>query len=181
MQISNNTSPAFGSIQAGITRMDNYQKKVCDTFFRGIKYSEKYSKYAEEDIDVYVLPSKTADIEVRYMDPYSGKFFRDGEGKIIKQPLLYITREGFWRFTDNVIDTLKKITEGAIKRPKPNIHKVIMADTEMAKLNPYKADDELYNLAQDLVKEGLTQKDAEKIIYQEYVNSYHIGNKDADF
>ena len=80
MRISNNTSPAFGSIQAGITKMDNYQKKVCDTFYRGIKYSEKYSKYTEEDIDIYVLPSKTADIEIRYMDPYSGKFFKDEEG-----------------------------------------------------------------------------------------------------
>ncbi len=181
MRISNNTSPAFGSIQAGITKMDNYQKKVCDTFYRGIKYSEKYSKYTEEDIDIYVLPSKTADIEIRYMDPYSGKFFKDEEGKIIKQPLLYITREGFWRFTDNVIETLKKITEGAIKRPKADIHKVLTNDTEMVKLNPNKAEDELYSFAEDLVKEGVSQKDAEKIIYQRYVNSYHINNKDADF
>lgn len=181
MRISNNTSPAFGSIQAGITKMDNYQKKVCDTFYRGIKYSEKYSKYSEEDIDIYVLPSKTADIEIRYMDPYSGKFFKDEEGKIIKQPLLYITREGFWRFTDNVIETLKKITEGAIKRPKADVHKVIMGDTTMAKINPDKADDELYDMVQNLMKDGVSQKDAEDIVYNHYVGTYRIGNKDADF
>ena len=125
-------------------------------------------------------PKRVAEIN-NICDKLNSKFFKDEEGKIIKQPLLYITREGFWRFTDNVIETLKKITEGAIKRPKADIHKVLTNDTEMVKLNPNKAEDELYSFAEDLVKEGVSQKDAEKIIYQRYVNSYHINNKDADF
>lgn len=181
MHISNNTSPSFGSIQVGITKMNEYQRAVSDNFYRGIKYSKEYAKYAEEDVDVYVLPSKTADIEVRYMDPYSGKFFKGDDGKVISQPLLYITKEGFWRFTDNVIETLKKIMEGAIKRPKADVHKVIMGDTTMAKINPDKADDELYDMVQNQMKDGVSQKDAEDIVYNHYVDTYRIGNKDADF
>ena len=53
MQVTNNTSPSFGSIQVNISKMNNYQRGVSNKLFRAIKYSENYSPIAEKDVDIY--------------------------------------------------------------------------------------------------------------------------------
>ena len=184
MQISNTTSPSFGSIQVALSKMNNSQRDISDKFYRAVKYSDDYITYADNDIDIYVLPSKDkkADVEIRFMDPYSGRFYRGENGKIIKHPLKYDYSDKFWDFTDNVIANFKKIATGAIKRPTANIHNVIMGKTEMAKLNPDKADDIMYEYTKELMEDCFyTQKEAENVAFEQYKNQYHINNKDADF
>ena len=82
MQISNNNSTSFGSIQVQISKMNINQRCISDRLFNSLKYSEKYSKLTSdirsgEDLDIYMLPKGKRGIEVRFMDPYSGIFVRD--------------------------------------------------------------------------------------------------------
>ncbi len=183
MQVTNNTSPSFGSIQVNISKMNNYQRGVSNKLFRAIKYSENYSPIAEKDVDIYFLPSKGDDIEVRFMDPYSGRFFRDKDNKIIRQQVGYSGKGNkFWNLADSVIENFRKMVTGEIERPKANVHKVVIGETEMTRINPAKTDEDVYEHAQSLMKElDYTQEEAEQSAFEQYKHLYHIDNKDADF
>ena len=182
MQVTNNTSPSFGSIQVALSKMDKNQRGESDKLYKAIKYDDKYSPLAEKDVDIYILPSKTSHIEVRYMDPYSGKFYRKENGEIIKHHLKYLSVDKFWEFVDKVVNTYCTAAKEEIKRPEANIHNVIMGNTEMTKINPQKTDDILYSYTQDLMKNcGFTQKEAEDFVFDQYTQLYHTNNKDADF
>jgi len=91
MQISNNNSLSFGSIQVNLTKMNPSQRRISDRLFNSLKYSDKYSKMTSEvrpgeDLDIYMLPKKGKGIEIRFLDPYSGEFVRD-KNKIIRNEL----------------------------------------------------------------------------------------------
>ena len=184
MQISNNVSPSFGSIQVAYSQMNSYQRNVSEKFFRAVKYSDEYAPYVDKDVDIYVLPSKNknADVEILFMDPYSGRFYRGKNGKIIKRPLKYADNDRFWNFTDKIIEEFKKMAMGAIKRPTADIHKVVMGKTEMTKLNPDKKDESVYAYAKALINScNFTKEEAENAAYEDYISLYHQNNKDADF
>ena len=182
MQISNNLSPSFGSIQVNVSEMNREQRGKSDAVFRTLKYSDRYQPLEHQDVDIYLLPNKKHKnmIDVRYMDPYSGEFIRNNQNKIINQTLKASNMDSIGYFADHVIDTLAKIVKGVYHRPNINVRNVVDGNTTMAKINPDKFEDlsEYIEEWQDL---GYTQQEAEKTVVDQYCNSYHLDNRDADF
>lgn len=184
MQISNNNSLSFGSIQVNITRMTPGQRRISDRLFNSLKYSDKYSKLttekrAGEDLDIYMLPRNGRGVEIRFIDPYSGNFVRDNN-KIIKEELYGTLSDKVERITDKIIDTYEKIVNGVIKRPKEDVSKFIKGDTSMHRINPDKAEDLSESIA-EYKRIGYSPSEAEEQAFEQYKNLYHVKNKDADF
>ena len=184
MEIRNNVSTNFKSIQVGLSKMTSNQRRISDRLFRTIKYSEKYSKMtgmeANNDLDIYMLGKPGKGVEVRFMDPYSGNFVRGEDGKIIRTHLGSLVNEKVEAVADAVIDTYKKIIDGVIKRPKEDVSKMINGKTEMARINPAKQED-FYSKAKQYKDLCCTQQEAEEQAFEEYKSLYHVDNKDADF
>ena len=187
MQISNNNSLAFGSIQVNLTKMTPGQRRVSDRLFNSLKYSEKYSKLtadkrAGEDLDIYMLPKSghRNGINILFMDPYSGDYVRDNNDKIIKEELFSTVCEQVEKITDNIVDTYEKIVKGVFARPKEDVSKFIKGETEMHMINPEKSKD-LSESVRDFRRLGYPKTDAEEQAFEQYKNLYHIDNKDADF
>ena len=184
MQISNNNSLSFGSIQVNLTKMNPSQRRISDRLFNSLKYSDKYSKMTSEvrpgeDLDIYMLPKKGKGIEIRFLDPYSGEFVRD-KNKIIRNELYGTISDKVESITDKILDTYEKIVNGAISRPKEDISKFVKEKTEVHRINPAKAED-LSERVNEYRRIGYSQSEAEEQAFEEYKNLYHIDNKDADF
>lgn len=180
MQISNNNSPSFGSIQVRLSRMNRHQTGLSDRLFDTIKYAEKYQKLSGEDLDIYMLPAKSSkEIEIRFMDPYSGMFVRNEKGKIIKETLRSGMAEKIEGVADKVMETYKKIVDSVIPRPKEDLYKVISGKTEMATMNPTKYDD-FFNDINNWKRLGMSQEDAEELAFNQFKGLYHIDNMDAN-
>ncbi len=181
MEISNNMSPSFGSIQVGLSKMNRNQRAISDRLFNTIKYSEKYSKISNGNLDIYMLPGKHSnEVEVRIMDPFSGNFIRNKDGKILKESLWGRVSEKVEAVTDKIIESYKKVLDGVIGRPKENIQNMVSGKTEMARVNPAKHDD-LYEGIESWKKLGYSEEDAQVQAFEEYKSLYHVDNKDADF
>lgn len=181
MQVMNNNSPSFGSIQVAISRMNSRQRGLSDKLFRTIKYTESYNDLSSEALDIYMLPGKkNGDIQVRFMDPYSGKFVRNSKGQIINKILASAKSEKVEEVADKIIDTFKKIINNTIERPRAVISDVINNNTEMAKINSDKSVD-VSDTLKNLRKLGYTKKEAEEAAYEEYKSLYYLDNFDADF
>lgn len=183
MQISNNNSQTFGSIQVRLSHMNRNQRCISDRLFNSIKYDNKYSKLtsnvrAGEDLDIYMLP-KGKGIEIRFMDPYSGNFVRE-DNVIVRENLLSVLSDRVESATDKIVDLFEKIKNGVIKRPKENISKFVNEETDMHRVNPAKAED-LSEAISEYRNIGYSQEDAEVQAFEEYKSLYHIDNKDADF
>lgn len=184
MQISNNNSLSFGSIQVNLTKMTPSQRRISDRLFNSLKYNETYSKLtsdirAGEDLDIYMLPKKGKGIEIRFLDPYSGEFVRD-KNKMIRNELYGTISDKVESITDKILDTYEKIVNGAISRPKEDISKFVKEKTEVHRINPAKAED-LSERVNEYRRIGYSQSEAEEQAFEEYKNLYHIDNKDADF
>ena len=188
MQISNNNSTSFGSIQVQISKMNINQRCISDRLFNSLKYSEKYSKLTSdirsgEDLDIYMLPKGKRGIEVRFMDPYSGIFVRDkyiNTYRLIKEELYSTLNEQVESAADKIVNIYEKIVNGTIKRPKEDIGRIIKGDTEMCKINPDKAED-FTDLVKSYERMGSSRSQAEEQAFEEYKALYHVKNKDADF
>ena len=183
MQISNNNSQTFGSIQVRLSHMNRNQRCISDRLFNSIKYDNKYSKLtsnvrAGEDLDIYMLP-KGKGIEIRFMDPYSGNFVRK-DNVIVRENLFSVISERVESVTDKVVSLYEQIKNGVIPRPKENISKFIKGETELDAINPAKKED-LYEPIQEFKRCGFSQKEAEEQAFDQYTNLYHMDNKDADF
>lgn len=176
MQITNNTSLAFGSIQINKAQMTKPQRRIAERLYDAIKYSDKYANYSENNLDIYLLPKNKEMVELRIMDPFSGYFIRDDKGKIVKGQVRGIFTEKFETVLDSMLDTYSKVMEGIMPRPKENISKIMANETEMAKYNPEKQrvfrDD--INLFKDA---GYTLEDA----FETSKGTYGEINLDADF
>ena len=179
MHVSINNSMSFGSIQVGIRRMNSNQARISDRLFDSIKYNEKYTNIMSSDLDIYMLPRKGKGIEVRFMDPYSGEFVKEND-KVIKTNLYGIVSESVEAVTDKVVDLYEKIVTGKIKRPEADIDSVINGNTTMCRINPDKAEDFTESI-REYKQLGYSQKEAEKMAFNEYRQLYHVENKDADF
>ncbi len=182
MNISSNFSPSFGSLQVRTSQMSSTQRAISEKFSDAIKYDDKYLQLADEDVDVYVLPGKSdSQVEVRLMDPYSGNYIRNDKGRIIKQTLSFKdSMDKLFSASDKIVESIGKVVSGVFSRPKPDLQKIFEGDTAMAKINPdkYKVFDEDLEL---WLKEGCSLSDAIEMAYDNFVNLYSIGNKDADF
>lgn len=184
MQVLNNNSQTFGSIQVRLSRMNRNQRCIADRLFNSIKYDDKYSKLtsnirAGEDLDIYMLPVKGNGIEIRFLDPYSGNFVRK-DNVILRENLFSLLSDRVENATDKVVSLFEQIKKGVIARPKENISKFLSGKTELDAINPAKKDD-LYEPIQEFKGCGFSQKEAEKQAFEEYKSLYHIDNKDADF
>lgn len=181
MQISNNSSTSFGSIQVGLSKMNRVQRGVSNRLFDTIKYSDEYSKISNNDLDIYMLPGKHSnEVEVRLMDPYSGNFIRNEKGVIIRENLRGTLSDRVEAVTDKVIETYNKVIKNIIPRPKENVSKVVNGETEMARLNPAKQND-FDDCIESWKKLGYPEDDAQVQAFEEYKSLYHVDNKDADF
>lgn len=181
MYLNNNISPSFGSIQVQSSKMNRKQINTSNSLYDTIKYSDEYSKLSDEDIDIYILPKGKSNIEVRFMDPYSGNFVRDNN-RIIKYSLdadscRFAPKE---QLAKQVLDTLQNIVSGIFKRPKIDSRKIVDGNTEMAKLNPSKAEN-IQEMVEEFENIGYSKKEAEDAAVEEFCSLYHFGNRDADF
>ena len=179
MQISNINSPSFGSIQVGLSKMTQNQKRISDRLFNSLKYNDKYAKFTDNDLDIYMLPLKGRGIEVRFMDPFSGEFVRENN-KLVKTNLYGLVNESVEAVTDKIVELYEKIVNGVIKRPEPNIQKVINGKTEMCRINPDKIEDFTESI-KEYKRLGYTQEEANNKAYDVYTSLYHVENRDADF
>ena len=182
MKISNNYSPSFGSIQVGLSKMNSKQMALSDRLYDTIKYSESYLPVENNDIDIYMLPSKSRnEIEIRFMDPISGNFIRNQNGSILKHKLGSGKSSKIEEICDQVINTYKYILDGAISLPKINMDNILKDKTDVARLNPNKNGDEIKDLVTDWIEVGYSKDEAEHAAIEQYKSLYHLDNKDGDF
>lgn len=181
MDIKNNVSPSFGSIQVRLSKMNRTQIELSDRLYRTLKYDAHYSKIADNDLDLYMLPAKTHDsIEIRYMDPFSGNFVRDEQGKIMRENLSSLINSKVEKVTDAVVDTYNKILNNVIKRPKEDLSQIVSGKTDIARVNPTKQED-LFDIIEELKVSGYSKEDAEQQAFEDFKSLYHVDNHDADF
>jgi len=178
----NSVSPSFGSLQVATSKMNNKQMDLSDKFCDSLKYDDTYQTLEDQDVDVYVLPGKNdSQIDVRVMDPYSGNFIRSNDRHIIKQKLsTRSSEEAIRKAADSIIDTIKSVVAGLIKRPKADVVNIFEGKTAMARLNP----DKYKSFDRDLkywIDAGVDLDDALDMSYDNFVSMYRIGNVDKDF
>ena len=176
MQISNNVSLAFGSIQVNKAQMTKSQRRISERIFDAIKYSDRYVSHADNNLDIYLLPKNKDKVELRIMDPFSGYFIRDDKGKIVKGQIDGIFNEKFETTIDTVLDTYSKVMNDILPRPKEDISKVMANKTEMAKYNPEKQS-RLRNEIDFFTDGGFSLEEA----FEAIKGTYGECNLDADF
>jgi len=176
MQITNNTTPSFGSIQVNAP-MTKAQKRITERIFNTIKYSDIYNMHTDNNLDIYILAKNKNQVELRIMDPFSGFFIRNDQNRIVKEQIsLNTVTERFENAIDSILDTYDKVMRGIISRPAEDVSKVMANKTEMAKYNPEKQSD----FCEDInifVEEGYALEDA----FEQHKNIYPLKNPDADF
>ena len=134
MNISAANSPSFGKLKVNTNNMSYWQTRLSDQLDRKLKNSNSYASFEDEPMDVYILPKKNSDedLEIRYVDPYSGKFFRDNR-KIIKQEF---NGSNPFETADKIAETLGRISRGEIKTPQMNTKSFINGTTDVFKMRP---------------------------------------------
>ena len=124
MQISNNNSPAFGSIHVNTSRMNQVQRDISERVARYLEYASEYITAHKNGYDVYFLPSKRQrEVSVKYIDRNSDCFIRVNNGSQIT-------------YGDKIAKVLDKINKGLCKFAEFDAKKIVNMETDVAKLRP---------------------------------------------
>ena len=178
MNISTNYSPMFGtSLLVNKTNMTNRQIANSEKISDYLDYSEAFQDHRDDDVDIFILPKgeKGANVEVRFADPISGKFYRH-DGKIVRYT--YGNFNGV-SAAEEINSTLADIETGKIKRPKINMKKVFDGKSEVCRIKP-DYQDGLVEYKNDLL-EIMNEKMAQKQAVLVYTHACNNGSMDEDF
>ena len=140
----NGHSQAFTGVRMNTSKMDHLQKRMSYKMEELLKIQDS-TLFEGDSINVYLLPEKTnkstgGNIIVRYMDTLSGNFLKDAEGKSITHKLENLHNESYWKLTDEIVATVKKVVDGTIARPIANLKRLRNGTgTDFAKLQPEEA------------------------------------------
>ena len=85
-----------------------------------------------------MLPQQN-NIEIRFLDSYSGNFIKNNNGEILNI-IAAETINKFMVLSERIIDIFRKINNGSIARPKKNSLIFTDDNIDWAKLNPKKYD-----------------------------------------
>lgn len=180
MRINSISALSFGAIQVQKSKMGWQQRGASERLVQTIEYTDKYSDLKEDgkDIDIYILPKKN-DLEIRFMDLYSGNFIRNKKGKILNTVMNVWVNDGYERATERTLNLYEKVINGEIARPDGYF---VNGDSDISKINPRKAQKdiscikrEVRELMQDL---DMGRDEAEETAFDSYINDY---NKDSNF
>ena len=129
----NAISPSFGKTYVNYSKMTKNQYDFYDSFSMELELNDEYIDANEKDIDFYVMPENKESISINIVDIDSQQIIKDDNYKDLR---FILNPENLSKNLKLLFNSLKKINNNEIKRPKVDADLIANAQTDVAKFRP---------------------------------------------